>query len=121
MKLLQQLRGHFPSKLPHTEEDFNKFCESIFSVYNLPDKLSYRRAIATMILHLGPLENKKSKIYFVKSIEKARMNEFAFDQMQAFKKLEQQEAEEAKEKAIEEPSDLKAISCGIPDTSATMV
>lgn len=87
-KQLSWIRGLFSSRLPLGAEEFDTFCESILSTYDIPPFPSYRRAIASMIMHLGPTTTHVPKMFFAKSIKKAMANEVAFNKIQQFKQEE---------------------------------
>lgn len=97
-KTFHKLTGFFPSKLPTGAQAFDGFCDSVFSTYTLPDLPSYRGAIATMILHLGPTTSYKPKFYFAKSVRKAQANQVAYEKLQELKEqaeISEQTREEA--------------------------
>jgi hypothetical protein len=84
MKLLtpfKKIRHQFASPLPIGMEAFDAWCEKIFTLYKLPDNPSYRHAIATMIMHLGPTKDKAPLSYFAKSVRKAMSNQIAHFKM----------------------------------------
>jgi hypothetical protein len=96
---LKQLAGYWPTDLPVGMTDLENFASDIFETYDIPDKRSYRHAVATMIMHLGPQTNKVPKMYFVKSIRKAMANQIAFEKIQAIKEEEKAEMEAVKKEA----------------------
>lgn len=73
-----KMRGYFPCQLPRGREEFDKFVDSIFDTYDLPNHKSYKHSIATMIMHLSPQSDTATKFYFAQSIRKAMSNEVAF-------------------------------------------
>lgn len=84
--------ARFPHKLPVGGSEFDSFFESICTLYGLPNLPSYRQAVATMIMHLGPIQYRASKHYFYASIRKSMANQVAYDKIQEIK----QESESAK-------------------------
>lgn len=100
-KLFSQLRGYFPSALPKGAKEFDVFIESILETYNLPDMPSYRHAVASMIMHLGPQTSTKSKIFFARSIRKAMSNQVAYEKIQELKDAEIAKAKQEQLKADE--------------------
>jgi GR25 family glycosyltransferase involved in LPS biosynthesis len=96
-KTLLKIFAFFPQRLPVGAESFNKFCDSIFAIYDIPDLPSYRNAIATMIMHLSPTTDRKATYYFAKSIRKAMANQVAYEIIQKLR--EDQKAEEQKQEA----------------------
>lgn len=93
-----KLKSHFSEPIPRSLKDFDSFFESICEIYDIPFLPSYRQAIATMIMHMPPQEDKCTKSYFAKAIRKAMSNEIAYSVIQKIKndaKIKQEE--EAKE------------------------
>jgi len=104
-KFLYRLRGYFPSRLPVGASDFHKFADSVFWTYNLPNLPSYRHAIASMIMHLGPQVESAPKRYFARTIKKAMANQVAYEVIQEIKEQQAQAkaAEETPSVATEAP------------------
>lgn len=98
-KSYKKLIYTLPSKLPVGMNEFDQFCKSVFDTYDLPDAPSYRQAIASMIMHLGPTEARASKRYFAASIYKAMANQIAYENIQLIKKHEAEEMEKQKQLA----------------------
>lgn len=84
-KLLYQLFGYFPHRLPVGEEGFEKFYERICFTYDFPHHPAVKNAIATLIMHLGPTCQSQSPFYFAKSVRKSQANQVAFDVLQRLK------------------------------------
>lgn len=78
--------------LPITGEEFDKFAAEIFEASGLPDNPSYRHAIATCIMHLDAVTDKKERSYFARAIRKTAANHVAFIKM---KLIEKEEAEKS--------------------------
>lgn len=87
-QLYQRIRGRFPSALPKGSKEFDDFVDSILDIYNIPDLPSYRNAIATIIMHLGPITTHKAKKFFAASIHKAMANQVAYEKMQEIRETE---------------------------------
>lgn len=93
MKLVQKwfyrLLFIFPRPLPCLGmTDFDRFCDDIFNVYDLPSLPSYRQAIASMVMHLSPTTAYKSPMYFAFAVKKAMANQLAYEKIQQLKKEE---------------------------------
>lgn len=86
----KRILGFISSPLPYGMEQFDNFCTDLFYTYGLPDNPSYRHAIATQIMHLGPTTNRKPKRYFAKTTLKSMANQIAYLKIQEMKKLEQE-------------------------------
>lgn len=108
-KMIKKVIGMFPHKLPTGVKEFEVFIDKILTTYDLPHNASYKRAVATMIMHEGPLVTKKSLKHFADSIKKSMANQIAYEIIQRIKEEEQKqkELEEAakKETPIETVSD----------------
>lgn len=61
---------------------------------------SYRHAIATMIMHLGPTTSRKSNYYFASSIRKAMANQIAYQVIQDLKADEEKSVENIPEQQL---------------------
>lgn len=94
-RLLAFLRGFFPSQLPTGITGFDQWASSIFDTYNIPSNSTYRHALASMIMHLGPTTHRKSKWFFVASIRKAQANQIAYEVIEQVKADDRKKAEEA--------------------------
>lgn len=103
-KLKLQIKQRFPTKLPKTQEQFDKMISEILAANDLPDNPSYKHAIASAIMHLGPLVNAKPNMYFVKSVHKSISNQVAYELM---RRLEREEKEKSEAK---DGSDLQITS-----------
>lgn len=75
--------------LPITGEEFDRIADSVFATSGLPDQPSYRHAIGSYIMHLGPAEDRVQISDIAKAIRKAIANQVAYNKM---KQLEQEEA-----------------------------
>lgn len=93
MKLIKQLRGYFPVELPVGMTALDNFMTEIFETYDLPDMPSYRHAVASMIMHLGPQTHTCAPMHFVKTIKKAMANQVAYEKIQAIKEEEKKAKE----------------------------
>jgi len=88
MNTLSVLRAFLPSKLPITLADHDTWAISILKTAKLPDNDSFRHALATMVMHLGPTTVWKAKMFFILSLQKAIANEIAYNVMQDLKKAQ---------------------------------
>lgn len=82
------------------------FCTRVIETYGLPDDPSYRHAIGSAIMHLGPLTTRKPVSYFGRAVTKAMANHAAYEGMQKLK--EEEKKFEAK---------VRANSNGVKDVS----
>ncbi len=84
------LRFMLPVGLPIGDLAFDDFCTELFQVYQIPDFPSYRNAIATMIMHLGPTKYYKSPFYFCLAVKKAQANQVAYEVTQRIREQEKE-------------------------------
>jgi hypothetical protein len=77
-RLLQLFLGFFPKPIPIGKLAFDQFCSYVLNLYGIPDLPSYRLAMATMTMHLGPQVFAKSPFWFFKSIRSAQTKEVAY-------------------------------------------
>lgn len=94
-----KMRGFFPEKLPTSNSKLEEFTDTVLSLYGIPFHPSYKNAIATMIMHLSPTTDRKSKYYFVKSVRKAQANQVAYEMIDAIRE-EEKKAREAVTQAL---------------------
>lgn len=107
LRIWKRLQHNFASPLPRTVYDFDSFCDDILEVHGLPDNPSYRQAMASAIMHLGPVTDKAPKVFFAKSVKKAMANHAAFDKIQQLKEAEKAFMQRANGTA--DPDGLKTV------------
>jgi hypothetical protein len=78
-RILGLFLGWFPHKLPVGAQELQDFTTWVLATYRLPDLISYRNALATMILHLGPTTCRKPPRFFAICIRKAMSNQVAYE------------------------------------------
>lgn len=105
-----KFRQFYPEKLPSTVSELDDFTTNALLVASLPDLPEYRRVIATTMMHLGPVTDRKSLRFFSRSLRRALLNQAAFDKIQAIiqqekDKLQSKEAL-SDESSLEVPKDL---------------
>jgi hypothetical protein len=101
---LKRIRHLFPSPLPKSQEAFDALCNELFETYEIPNKPSYKHAVASMIMHLNTTKASMPLRYFVDSIRKAQANEIAYNVIQTIRdedKKQQQEAINQNESHLE--------------------
>lgn len=108
-RLYKRMLSFFPTPLPRGMEEFDTYIDNLLELYDIPQLDSYRHAVATMIMHLGPTTSKIAPRYFAHSIFKAMANEVAYQKIQDIKHA----AEEAKKAATLTREDLPTL----PETS----
>lgn len=109
-KIRQKVAGFVPTALPVGKEEFNKFCASIFYTYDLPALPSYKHAIASMIMHLGPTKAKATKRFFALSVKKAMSNQVAYEIIQDLKNEEAAYIEATMAKPVATTSSQEGIA-----------
>lgn len=93
------MQHNFASPLPRTVYELDSFCDDVLTVNGLPDNPSYRQAMASAIMHLGPVTDKAPKSFFAKSVKKAMANHAAFEKIQQLKEEEKAFVKRANERA----------------------
>lgn len=86
--LFRKLRSRFPSDLPRTRAQLDAYYQDVLELYALPDDPSYKQAFATFIMHLGPVEHRKSKHFFARSIYRRMANQIAYDTIDELRRNE---------------------------------
>lgn len=94
-RIINQIKGLFPTSLPQGVEEFKAWSKSIAETYTLPtlDQDSVHFALASMIMSLGTRDQRKAKYFFVQSIRAAAAKQVASS---AFMEIKQRQAAEAK-------------------------
>lgn len=108
-----RIKGLFPHALPQGMKELEDFIAVIFETYNIPNMASYRQAVATMIMHLGPTTHQKAPYFFAKSIKKAAANQIAYEMIQL---IRDNENAKQQDKQIESPSSQPSNEQPISDT-----
>ncbi len=112
-RLLKQLRGFLPSRLPNGMGAFDTWANDIADTYTLPtqDRDSIRFALATIIMHLGQTAAFRSKWYFVLMLRSSAAKQVAGNVFHEIK-LKQQAAQAAAQHA--EATALTAVASNEP-------
>ena len=99
-RLINQVKGLFPSPLPQGLPRFHQWAKEIADTYDMPteDQRSITYALATMVVHLGPAVHKRAKYTFAKELRASAAKQVAGS---AFAELKHQQQEEAAKKAAE--------------------
>jgi len=100
-KLLLKLRHLFPTRLPTHKEQLGAFMQEIIDTYEFPDEPSYRHSIASAIMQLGALTDRKPMRFFAKSMRKHMANQIAFLAIEEIR-----QAEKLKQGAATTPGEL---------------
>lgn len=99
-RLMKQISGFFPTKLPIGMKEMKDFCQDIIQTYDIPNFPSYEAAIAHMIMQWPQTKHKAPKRYFFICLKKSMSNQVAYE-------LNQQIKDEQKKKQLEEAEKLK--------------
>ncbi len=102
-RLIRQVAGLFPTKLPTGRAEFEAWCQSIEDTYTLPcSSQDVRFVLSAHMPHMGPTVAYKSKFYFTLVIGAAATKQIAgaiFFDIKT-KQIEAQKAAEATAKAV---------------------
>ncbi len=85
-RLLRLFRSYFPSQLPQSGQGMDLFIADILDLAQLPDNSSFKTAIATQIMHVGPDSSRVAKRSFIIALQKAIANQLAYEIIQREKK-----------------------------------
>lgn len=101
-RLLRQLAGLVPTKIPVGVTEFNKWADDFIETYTLPtqDSDSLKFTLASIIMHLGPQVAYKPKFYFYLTINAAAAKQVAgsvFYEIKQKAKLAEEAARKAQE------------------------
>lgn len=104
----QYFRGFFPSLLPVGKQEFEAWIQSFLDTYDLPTKNldSIKFTLTTMVIHLGPQDDRRSKYFFFKSIRAAAAKQLCGAEFHDLKLRQRAAQEEAAKQA--EATALKA-------------
>ena len=120
-RLFRLFLGLFPSALPIGAKELNEFTANIFGLYIIPDLPSYRLAIATMMMHLGPQEAFKSKFWFYRSIRAAQAKEVAYQLVADDREARNLEERKAKQAAYDAKQASQTVSLVPPEVTKQSV
>lgn len=91
--------SHFiPTRLPQGKTAFTEWADDILNTYGLPNNDSTHFALATMVMHLGPSQCFRPKIFFALKCWTAASKEIAHAVMQELKEKQQAALKAANEK-----------------------
>lgn len=88
-RVIALLKGFIPQRQPIGRTELETFTKDLLELYNIPQLVSYKNAVATMILQDSKLY--RSKWYYMVAIRKAQANETAYQIMQELRKQEKAE------------------------------
>lgn len=106
VRLLKQLIGFIPTRLPNGVAAFHVWAEDMAATYDLPtpDLESIKFTLSTVIMHLGPQTSHKPKYYFVVTLRASAAKQVA-GQVFTDIKMKQKQAElDAAQKPLENAS-----------------
>lgn len=105
-KLINQIRGFFPSRVPAGLTEYNAWIKSITDTYECPgNERSIRFVLSSLLMRLAPAEAYKSKWYFACSLKRTAAAQVAVYEQERIKeeqRAEQLAAQQAEATATEE-------------------
>jgi hypothetical protein len=123
-RYLDLFLGLFPRPLPIGQTELNNFFANIFGLYVIPDLPSYRLAISTMILHMGPQEAYKSPFWFYRSIRAAQAKEVAYqvvaDDREARNLVDRQQKQAAAEAKVASAAAQPAVTIPVSEVTPSV-
>lgn len=117
---VEKAKAFLPSSLPQGESEFNAWVDSLSTLFKLPTaaRTDLEHVFCSMIINLGPLEDKKPKYYFVKAIRMAAAKQVAgskFYEIQMAKKAAHEASVKAAQaKSVEVTTNLKVVPSNEP-------
>ncbi len=112
-RLKMKIKCFWPEKLPTTKEEMDRLIDEVLFTADIPSEPLYEHAIASAIMHLGPVTHRKARRYFCKSIRKQIANEKAFEKIQEIKAIEKQKQEATLVKETMDGSEPKDSSSSL--------
>lgn len=113
-KLFKKIKSYFPQRLPVGVTAFNFWADEIIVLAKCPNNDSFKFALATMIINLGPTRNKAPKNYFVKALQAGMAKQVASGIMYDLKEKQKAEELKAKIKAEDTAAKLTVVSSNEP-------
>lgn len=92
--ILRILLSYIPTPLPQSGQAMDLFIADILQLAKLPDNSSFRTAIATQIMHIGPTSARACKQSFIVALKKAIANQLAYEVIQREKASREQPVSE---------------------------
>lgn len=93
---LKKLLDFIPTQVPMGMTAFHSWADSLIETYAFPNDPSVKFALATMIMHLGPIEAYKPRRYFMLAIKAGAAKQIAsavFQEIKAKQIADQKQAE----------------------------
>lgn len=101
------IRAFFPSEMPQGVSAHKDWANSIISIYGFPDNDSVRFALASMVLHDGPMAAYRSKFRYALMVKAGAAKQVASHQFTEIKLKQQAEATASQVVASNAQTDLK--------------
>jgi hypothetical protein len=100
-RAIQYTAALFPSALPQTNAAYEAWADDVLALASLPLNDSFKQALATQVLHLGPTTAYKSKFYFILGLKAAVSKQAAYGVVDAIRQKEKAERESQAGKAVQ--------------------
>ena len=107
-KRINRITHFLPTALPREANELEALFDDVLFTYDIPNDPIYHHAMASLVMHLGPLTTRKSKRFFAHSVIKQIANQVAYDKIQEIKK----EAMKREELAKQEATPPTELTCG---------
>jgi len=89
--ILQWLKSYIPERLPQSGAAMEAWLVQVMALAGVPDADSYRQAIATSIMQLPELGNRRSKQFFIRVIQKRISAQLAYNIIDGIREKEKQQ------------------------------
>ena len=83
--VVKKLKSYVPETVPRTEAGLTAWIDEVLELASVPVNNSTRHAIAAQLMHMPERKTTSSKHYFVKTLQRAIINQCAFNVMEDFK------------------------------------
>lgn len=109
LKRLKALRAMLPSRLPSGFTQLEKWLDEVLELAGLPlDNLSLRNSLCTMLLQVDAQTMYVTKHHFVRTVQKAIVNQYAFELSQEIRRQQKELAaneQSLQNQAVQGPSE----------------
>jgi len=104
-RALKVLASLVPTALPQTDATYEAWAEDVLDLAGLPSNDSFKQALGTQVLHLGPTTAYKAKFYFILGLKAAVSKQTAYNSVDAVRQKEKAAREQvitASEKVVQQ-------------------
>lgn len=89
-----------PTALPQSDAAYEAWADDVLDLARLPSNDSFKQALGTQVLHLGPTTAYKAKFYFILGLKAAVSKQTAYNAVDTVRQKEKAARESEASKAI---------------------